>query len=361
MEAKSRPVEHMEDGPEMTEKYQELFDNIHYYSCISFALVMVKEVGILDTLLKADKSMTSQEIADSKGLKERYTRELLASLVAVKMVKASINDNGLHVYHLEEAAKKVLTDTANYTNILKPLVLSSSYDNVKKCIPVNGPLGVGYTDKYYERINLIDSDDEFLHHILKNVPELATRLEKGIRVLEMGSGGGSFIGKLARKYPNSAFTASEMSAEFEADLKDKLGHLPNMQFSVLDLCCLPQHVENKFDWILMKHATHVVPHPGESLKGIRRMVAETDGILTFIDFVGSGDPLKSIGNMYEAATFSFSLLSCIPLSFLEDKDSEAHGCCWSTETAMKLTREANFEVAAFPCVPHQALFVAKPI
>lgn len=52
-------------------KYQKLFDKIHHYSSVSFVLMLAKDVGILDTLLAADKSMTSQEIADSRNLKER--------------------------------------------------------------------------------------------------------------------------------------------------------------------------------------------------------------------------------------------------------------------------------------------------
>lgn len=51
--------------------FKDRLEHIIHHGSISFALQIAKDVGIFEALCQADRPLTSQQLADSKKLKER--------------------------------------------------------------------------------------------------------------------------------------------------------------------------------------------------------------------------------------------------------------------------------------------------
>uniref|UniRef100_A0A2C9KPC1 Uncharacterized protein n=1 Tax=Biomphalaria glabrata TaxID=6526 RepID=A0A2C9KPC1_BIOGL len=282
----------------------EKLGNVLNSACVAYGVSMAKDTGILQALIDSERHLTSQEIADNKGLKERYVREILSCLGTAELLHMTTNEIGELCYHLADDEKKALKSSL-YGFISFPLIFGHIYDDVKSCFMLDGPN------------------------------------ESGIQVIEFGSGRGRLIAKLATMFPNSTFTTSE-NVEKLLDLqKERWGQIPNLKYKLHDLCALPVNITEQYDWAFCVDVIHDLPKPLKALKGIRRLLKAGSGVFTFIDVASSGSPLKDKGNMNVACFYSAGSFLCIPESY-QHPDSMALGPCWGKQTAIDMVNAAGF-------------------
>ena len=148
---------------------------------------------------------------------------------------------------------------------------------------------------------------------------------------------------LATKFPKSRFVASEVCPKLVESNKARWAHVPNLSFSVDDLCALPDTPDRQYDWVVCNNVIHDLPNPPKAFLGIRRLLRKPDGIFTFVDVATSGSPLEDRGNMAAAFHYGCGVFLCVPESY-QREDSMALGPCWGRRTAINMARRADFDV-----------------
>ena len=168
--------------------------------------------GLFDVMSQFEPA-TSEEIAGQAGLNERYVREWLAAM-ATEVNPAT----GNFTLPPEQAACLTRAAAADNMAVFTQYVglLGAVEDDIVECFKHGG--GVPY--EKYPRFHAVMSEDSgqpvlssLEAHIVPLVPDLASRLSIGIKVLDVGCGRGMIVSRLAELYPNSNFTGLDLSQE----------------------------------------------------------------------------------------------------------------------------------------------------
>ena len=183
-------------------------------------------------------------------------------------------------------------------------------------------------------------------------------LEEGIDVIEFGSGKGRLCATLAQQFPNSRFVASEVVPDLVQANKDRWEHIPNLTFSLDDLCRVPEVPDKNYDWVFCCDVIHDLPDPVAALQGIKRMLRQPNGLLTFVDIATSGSPLVDRGNMNVSTFYALGTFLCIPESY-QRSDSLALGPCSGRQMIASLTQRAGFQVEVIKIEDLTALFICQ--
>ena len=172
----------------------------------------------------------------------------------------------------------------------------------------------------------------------------------------MGGGAARLSATFASQFPNSRFVASEVSAKLVESNRTRWTHVPNLSFSVDDLCAIPETPEKVYDLVFCNDVIHDLPDPLAALCGIRRLLKKPDGFFMFQDITTSGSPVEDKGNMLVSFYYAASTFLCIPESYQREK-SDALGPCWGKKMALQLAKQAGFEVRDVPIDPVHAMYI----
>lgn len=232
----------------------------------SGALALMLSVGHRTGLFDAMAEMppaTSTDIARKAGLDERYVREWLGAMTVGNIVE---NNPERQTYYLppEHAAslcRESPTDNIAVFAQYIPL-LGSVEDDIVHCFRNGG--GVPY--ERFERFHDVMAEDSgqsvvpaLETHILPLVPGLVERLERGIRVLDVGCGRGRALNRLAGLFPRSRFTGYDLSEDairYANQEARALGN-DNADFEVFDASRLVQSEQpGPYDLITTFDAVH---------------------------------------------------------------------------------------------------------
>jgi hypothetical protein len=95
-------------------------------------------------------------------------------------------------------------------------VLAQVEDEILECFSKGG--GVSYSS--YSRFHEVMAEESYqtvvtglIEHILPLAPNLINKLEKGIKVLDIGRGMGKAVNMMAKHFPNSTFYGYDLSAQ----------------------------------------------------------------------------------------------------------------------------------------------------
>ena len=164
---------------------------------------------------------------------------------------------------------------------------------------------------------------------------------------------------LATKFPKSRFVASEVCPKLVDSNKARWAHVPNLSFSVDDLCALPDKPDRQYDWVFCNDVIHDLPDPPAAFRGIRRFLRKPDGLFLFVDVVTSGSPVEDRGKLKASYYYAVGTFFCIPESY-QREDSMALGPCWGRHTAINMATEAGFDVQDVKVDPSHNLFICYP-
>ena len=119
-------------------------------------------------------------------------------------------------------------------------VLAQVEDEILECFSKGGGVPYSSYHRFHEVMSeesLSNSSDRLIGHILPFAPNLINKLEKGIRVLDIGCGMGKAVNMMAKHFPKSAFYGYDLSAQaIEVAKKEatKIGN-PNTVFQEQDI------------------------------------------------------------------------------------------------------------------------------
>lgn len=290
--------------------------------------------------------MTSEVIAKRAGLEERYVREWLNALVVSHVVMHNADDK---TYYLPAEHAAWLTRRSTEGNIAVfaqyiPM-MGTVEDDIIHCFENGG--GVPY-EKFprFHEVMAEDSGQTVLsslqEHILPLVPGLVSKLEKGIRVLDVGCGRGRALNLLAQLYPYSTFVGVDLSQDAivyagnEAHAKG----LTNVSFREKDVTDFDQeNPDDQFDLITTFDAVHDQAKPLNVLKGISNALKD-DGIYLMQDIHASSHVHNNMEHPVGPLLYALSTTHCMTVSLAQG--GEGLGTMWGQEKARELLTEAGF-------------------
>jgi 2-polyprenyl-3-methyl-5-hydroxy-6-metoxy-1,4-benzoquinol methylase len=299
--------------------------------------------GLFDALSRLPAS-TSDEIASAAGLNERYVREWLGAMVTSGVVDYAPTSKR---YSLppEHAASLTRAAAADNMAVFAQYIGGLGYveDDIVECFRKGG--GVPY-EKYprFHDVMAEDSGQSVLSslesHILPLVPGLVARLERGIRVLDLGCGRGLILNRLARLYPRSRFTGIDLSADAIAYANAHASDLPNLDYIAQDLSHYDVEAEPEaYDFITTFDAIHDQGQPLNVLKGIGRAL-KPEGVYLMQDISGTGHVHKDADHPLGTLLYTVSCMHCMTVSLAQG--GEGLGAMWGEEKTIEYLRKAGF-------------------
>ncbi len=313
------------------------------------ALCLMASIGHRTGLFDAMSTLspaTSDEIATSAALNERYVREWLGAMVTSGVVEV---DPVTHRFRLPPEHAAYLTRAAGADNMAFFTqyvgLLAGVEDDIVVCFGKGG--GVPYSR--YPRFQEVMSEEsgQFVlssleSHVLPLVPGLTERLASGIRVLDAGCGRGRIMTRLAELYPKSRFVGMDLLhdqiafARAEASRKG----LKNIEFIASDLSDFDQTAESKaYDWVTTFDAVHDQARPLRLLSGIHRSLKD-DGVYLMQDIKASSHVHKNIGHPIGTFLYTCSCMHCMTVSLAQG--GEGLGAMWGEEKTREYLERAGF-------------------
>ncbi len=311
----------------------------------SGAIALMVSIGhrtrLFDTLAQLPPS-TSQQIADSAGLNERYVREWLGSMVTGGIVEYDPSDR---TYCLPPEHSLFLTRSAD-TNIAATVqfipILATVEDQIIECFYKGG--GVPYSAyKRFHQVMAEESDqtvvEALLDHILPLVPGLVEALQSGIDVLDIGCGSGHAMNMLAQTFPQSRFTGYDFSNEAIATAKTEAQKLDlnNVQFQVKDAATIDEI--DRYDLITTFDAIHDQAKPDVVLHAIAQAL-RPDGTYLMQDIRASSYVEGNLEHPAAPYLYTVSCMHCMTVSLA--MNGAGLGAVWGEEKALEMLQEAGF-------------------
>lgn len=301
--------------------------------------------GLFDSMAQMLPA-TSQQIADRAALNERYVREWLGAMTVGDIV---IQDPESGTYHLpaEHAASLCRNSPTDNVAVFTQYIamLGSVEDDIVHCFRHGG--GVPY--ERFGRFHQIMAEDSgqsvvpaLEEHILPLIPGLRERLERGIRVLDVGCGSGRALNELAMLFPNSRFTGYDISSEAieRASAQARESGNDNATFVVQDVTDLDAVASaTKFELITTFDAVHDQKDPMAVLRGIRSALAE-GGVYLVQDIKGSSHHYTDRGHPIGPLLYTISCMHCMTVSLAQG--GEGLGAMWGREKALEYFNAAGF-------------------
>jgi 2-polyprenyl-3-methyl-5-hydroxy-6-metoxy-1,4-benzoquinol methylase len=308
--------------------------------------------GLFDVMAGLPPS-TSEQIASTADLNERYVREWLAAMVVGRIVEHNPEEG---TYYLPQEHAAFLTRAASPDNIAVTAqfipLMGSVEDGIVESFKNGG--GVPYSAfPHFHEVMAEDSGQTVVaaltDHILPLVPGLTERLETGIDVLDVGCGSGRALNLMARMFPNSRFVGYDFSEEGIARARAEAQEhgTTNVRFEVKDAAALEE--EARYDLITTFDAVHDQAKPAAVLKGIADALKD-DGVYLMQDIAGSSHVHNNLDHPIGPFLYTVSTTHCMTVSLAQD--GEGLGTMWGEEKAKEMLKDAGFKEVEVKQLPH---------
>lgn len=349
-------------NPESVEEFAGRVASSLDSAALALQISICHEVGLFDTMSGLAPA-TSEEIANTAGLQERYVRESLGALTVGGVVEY---EPGSRTYSLPAEHAAVLTRAAGPENLARTTqfipLLARAQPSVVDAFRHGG--GVSYSEYAdFHRVMAEESGEVFdaslIDTILPLVDGIVDRLTSGIGVADIGCGQGRAINLMAKAFPNSRFVGYDFSEEAIAAARAEASSmgLENARFELLDVAELD--VDAGFDFITAFDAIHDQARPSRVLDNVYRAL-RPGGRLLMVDIGASSNLEENVD--YPMATFLYtvSTMHCMAVSLA--LDGKGLGTVWGRQRAIGMIDDAGFvdiEVNEIETDPLNAFFVAS--
>lgn len=301
--------------------------------------------GLFDALGELPPA-TLDEIVTQTGLEHRYVAEWLAAMVTGSVL---LYDAATHRYQLPASHAALLTRAAAPENIAVFAqyigVLAQVEDRIVECFRNGGGVGYEHFPRFHE-VMAEDSDQTVLsaldEHILPLIVEYLPKLERGIRVLDIGCGRGNALLHLASRYPGSEFVGYELSdqALSHAHSQAMKRGLSNVRFEQRNLTGFAEHAEPEhFDLVMAFDAIHDQITPQSVLHGIHRTL-KPGGAFLMQDIRASSHLENNLDHPIAPLLYTLSTMHCMTVSLAGN--GAGLGTMWGEEMALEMLNRAGF-------------------
>ena len=297
--------------------------------------------GLFDALAGLGPA-TSTEIARAAALEERYVREWLGGMVVGGFIEY---DAAARTYVLPPEHAAFTTSAAGPDNLAFFTQYVGLMGDIEPEIVRVFRDGGGVPYSAYPSFQELQRDETarvydaaLVDGILTLVPGLVERLESGIDVVDVGTGGGHAVNVMARAFPHSRFLGIDISEEGIAlgRAEAESWGLTNARFEASDAASLT----GRFDLVTAFDTVHDQAQPTKLLEAVADAVAD-DGVFLMGDIAFSSALEDNIGNPMAPTIFAFSVFHCLTVSLAYG--GEGLGTAWGEQVARRMLGEAGFD------------------
>ncbi|MEX2619860.1 MAG: class I SAM-dependent methyltransferase [Egibacteraceae bacterium] len=335
------------------------------HGALSLMVSIGHRTGLFDTMARCGAA-TVETLADEAGLDQRYVAEWLGAMVTGRIVEHDPDTRtyalpGEHARLLTRAGDENLAVFAQYVPLLGA---------VEDAIVERFRHGGGVDYAAYPRFHEVMEEDSaqtvlsaLREHILPLVPGLVDRLERGIRVIDVGCGRGRALVEMAGWFPNSTFVGYELSDEAVGYARDTAASrgLDNVAFHAHDAAHLTaEEPPGAAGLVTTFDAVHDQADPEAVVAGIRRMLAD-DGVYLAQDIDATSTHHGDIEHPIGPLLYTISCLHCMTVSLA--RGGVGLGAMWGRQRARALFTAAGFseiEVHTLDHDPQNAYYVCRP-
>jgi SAM-dependent methyltransferase len=334
------------------EAFAEQMVNILNSGAISLMTSIGHRTELFDTMAELPPS-TSQQIADTAGLNERYVREWLGAMVTGRIVEYDpiAKTYTLPAEHAAFLTRAVASDNIAVFAQYIPL-LGAVEEQIIDCFYKGG--GVPYSQ--YKRFHAVMAEDSgqsvvssLFDHVLPIIPGLTEALQQGIDVLDVGCGSGRALNKMAEAFPNSRFTGYDFSGEAvaNANADAQMRKLNNIQFHIKDASMIEEC--DRYDFITTFDAIHDQAKPDVVLQNICRAL-RSDGVYLMQDIHATTDVGGNLDHPIGSLLYTISCMHCMSVSLAYS--GMGLGAMWGKEKALELLANAGFKQVEIKQLAH---------
>lgn len=320
------------------------------HGALSLMVSIGHRTGLFDTMNRLAPA-SSEQIAVSAGLNERYVREWLGAMVTGRIVEY---DPVRTTYSLPPEHAKWLTRQTPADNIAVFAqyisVMGTVEDQIVDCFKKGG--GVPYSE--FKRFHAVMTEDSgqtvvssLIDHIIPLVPGLRQSLEKGIEVIDVGCGSGFALQLLAENFPNSNFFGFDLSDEAINAARKKAHRIGNLNFETKDTREWDEF--DKYDLITTFDAIHDQADPQGVLMKICQAL-KPDGVYLMQDIAASSQVNKNIDHPVGPFLYTISCMHCMTVSLAQN--GAGLGTMWGKELACEMLEGAGFTHIEIKQLPH---------
>ncbi|QDS91452.1 bifunctional 3-demethylubiquinone-9 3-methyltransferase/ 2-octaprenyl-6-hydroxy phenol methylase [Roseimaritima multifibrata] len=306
-------------------------------------LVQIGErLGIYEKLNELGPS-TSHELAESTGLAERYLAEWLCAQAASN-----------YIAYDAEAGKFSMTPEQAFVfaNRSSPFYLAPAFgaaaafqDNepqVREAFQTGS--GVSWGDQTHclscavARFFRPGYENHLIQAWLPSIEGMIAKLEKGIRVADVGCGHGITTTIMAQVFPNSEFIGFDFHKNsIEEARKHAASHeLTNVRFEV----ALAKELPGKYSLVTVFDCLHDMGDPIGGMEHIHAAL-ESDGTCMIVEPM-AGDTVAENMNPVSRLYYAASTMVCVPTSLAQET-----GAALGAQAGEKRLKEIILEGAGF--------------
>ena len=345
------------------EDFSKKMIDILNHGALNLAVGIGYRMKLFDVMDAMETPETAESIARQAGLNGRYVKEWLGIMCTGVVVTLADGEDGEARYFLPRSHGDVLARRSGNGNLGVyaqeiPLLTLCAAEKVLAGFQTGE--GVPYAD--YPRFQAFMTELANAKHrqmlIDRFIPavddgRLIARLEKGIRVCDLGCGEGVALNLMAGAYPESRFTGIDMDPEVIAVARRaaKTAGLENVRFCCRDAATLGNgdEFESAFDYITAFDAIHDQRDPLAALESVRRMLAP-EGCFSMIDIDSRTAHQDNMAHPMGPFLYTVSLMHCMPVSLYNN--GAGLGMMWGREQAVDLLGQAGFGSVAVVEMSH---------
>lgn len=310
--------------------------------------------GLFDGMIGFPPS-TSQEIADSLGLEERYVREWLGAMATGHIVD---HDPEAGTFWLPQDHADLLTRMSDHNMAVVAQfmpVLASVETDIVECFKEGGGVPYARYPRFHEvmaELSGMTIVSPLIDHVLPVSPGLVEQLDEGIDVLDVGCGRGMALVKMAERFPNSRFVGFDLSEEavaFARECAIKHG-LNNIRFEVRDLTTF--HEPDSYDLVTAFDSIHDQADPASVLSGIAASLRQ-GGQFFMQDIGGASDIAGNMEVPLSPFMYTVSCMHCMTVSLAQG--GVGLGAKWGEQLACTMLEDAGFDDVAVCRLEHDVL------
>lgn len=309
----------------------------------SVPLVQIGErLGLYEEIVRLG-SCTASDLSKSLGLSERYVHEWLCAQAASNYVSYDPESQSFSLTP-EQAFIFANRDSPFYLAPAFGAAVAFQHNEPQVREAFKSGNGVSWGDQSQclscavARFFRPGYQNHLVQSWLPAIGEMASKLESGARVADVGCGHGITTTLMAQAFPNSEFIGFDFH---ENSVKEATAHaeshgLTNLKFQVTDAKCIP----GKFDLVTMFDCLHDMGDPVGGMRRIRESLNEGGACMIVEPMAGNAieDNLNPVGRLYYCA----STMVCIPTSLAQEE-----GAALGAQAGEERLRNVVVEQAGF--------------
>ncbi len=275
-------------------------------------------LGLYAALASADEPMTTESLATSCGLDERWVREWAYNQAAAALIAVDTDSTPERFWLTPEAIAVLATPDSpafgmgmfhRFPQTMAALeVMPESFrTGLGHDYDSHGPEGAVGIERSFEPWNR--------HHLIPTVlPALdgvVERLEAGIAIADIGCGAGGAVLLMAAAFPNSTFVGYDISqhALDRAEHRRREAGATNVRF--VDPRSEPLPDDHSVDLVTTFDCIHDMTHPQEMIDAIAASLS-ADGVWLLVDIKGRDTFAENVRkNPMAPLMYGISVLSCM--------------------------------------------------